>query len=77
MRKRLHLTESSLLRPRTAAQKAAIAAGVRAEVWPLLEAGTFRPIIDSVFPLREAPPPTAGSRTAAMSARSCSRSAAA
>ncbi|WP_084010603.1 NAD(P)H-quinone oxidoreductase [Pseudofrankia sp. DC12] len=42
------------LRHRPAEQKAAIAAGVRAEVWPAIEAGAIRPVIDRVLPLREA-----------------------
>jgi putative PIG3 family NAD(P)H quinone oxidoreductase len=53
MRKRLTLSGSTL-RPRTTAEKAAIARAVKAEVWPLIEAGRVRPVIDSVFPLAEA-----------------------
>lgn len=51
--KRLMLTGSTL-RPRTVEQKAAIAASLRERVWPLLNEGRIRPIIDSTFPLREA-----------------------
>jgi len=51
--KRLTLTGSTL-RPRTVAQKAAIADSLREKVWPLLNAGAIRPLIDSTFPLREA-----------------------
>jgi putative PIG3 family NAD(P)H quinone oxidoreductase len=52
MMKRLTLTGSTL-RPRTVAQKAAIAARLRTDVWPLLEQGRIRPIIHAVFPLSE------------------------
>jgi NADPH:quinone reductase len=44
----------STLRPRSVADKAAIAAALRAKVWPLIEAGTIRPIVDRSFPLAEA-----------------------
>jgi NADPH:quinone reductase len=54
MAKRLVHTGSTL-RPRSAAEKAVIAEALRAKVWPLLEAGRLRPVIDSVFPLAEAP----------------------
>ncbi len=53
MRKRLVLTGSTL-RPRAADEKARLAAGVEATVWPWIEAGRFRPIVDSTFPLAEA-----------------------
>ncbi|MDE2305765.1 MAG: NAD(P)H-quinone oxidoreductase [Gammaproteobacteria bacterium] len=53
MRKRLTLTGSTL-RPRTVAQKAAIARQLRSEVWPLLSAGRLRPVIHATFPLAEA-----------------------
>jgi NADPH2:quinone reductase len=52
MTKRLIHTGSTL-RPRSPAEKAAIAEALRAKVWPLLEAGRCRPVIDSVFPLSE------------------------
>ena len=39
------------LRHRPAHQKAAIIAGVRAEVWPAFAAGTVRPVVDRVLPL--------------------------
>lgn len=51
--KRLVMTGSTL-RPRTVEQKAAIADSLRERVWPLLEAGKIRPIIDSTYPLAEA-----------------------
>jgi len=44
----------STLRPRTVPEKAAIAAALREKVWPLIEAGKIRPVMDSTFPLREA-----------------------
>jgi NADPH:quinone reductase len=53
MVKRLTLTGSTL-RPRTIAQKAAVAVGVRRNVWPLLAARRVRPIIHATFPLAEA-----------------------
>ena len=53
MAKRLTLTGSTL-RARPAAFKAALAAELRARVWPHLEAGEIRPVIDSVFPLERA-----------------------
>jgi NADPH2:quinone reductase len=53
MAKRLFHTGSAL-RPRSVGQKAAIAAALRAKVWPLLTEGRCKPVIDSVFPLVEA-----------------------
>ena len=44
----------STLRPRTVPQKAAIAAGLREKVWPLIEAGQIRPVMDSTFALVDA-----------------------
>jgi NADPH:quinone reductase len=52
MVKRLIHTGSTL-RPRSPAEKAVIADALRDKVWPLLEAGRCRPVIDSVFPLPE------------------------
>jgi len=43
----------STLRPQSVAAKAAIAAALREKVWPLVEAGTVRPVIDRTFPLAE------------------------
>jgi putative PIG3 family NAD(P)H quinone oxidoreductase len=51
--KRLTLTGSTL-RSRTLAQKAAVAAAVRENVWPLFAAGRVRPVIYKTFPLAEA-----------------------
>ncbi|MDX7951667.1 NAD(P)H-quinone oxidoreductase, partial [Lichenihabitans sp. Uapishka_5] len=53
MTKRLVHTGSTL-RPRSIDEKAAIARALEAEVWPLIEAGTVRPVMDRSFPLREA-----------------------
>ena len=53
MMKRLVHTGSTL-RPRTVDEKGAIARALEARVWPLLAAGTVRPLIDRVFPLAEA-----------------------
>jgi NADPH:quinone reductase len=51
--KRLTVTGSTL-RPRTVEQKAAVADGVRDNVWPLLSAGRVRPVIHATFPLADA-----------------------
>ena len=53
MLKRLTLTGSTL-RAREIAFKAAIAAQLKEKVWPLIEQGLVRPVIDSVFPLEQA-----------------------
>ena len=53
MRKRLTLTGSTL-RARDTAFKAAVAKELKDKVWPHLEAGTIKPVIDSVFPLENA-----------------------
>jgi NADPH:quinone reductase len=52
MVRRLTLTGSTL-RPRSVELKARIAAALRETVWPLLENGTVRPIVDATFPLEE------------------------
>jgi NADPH:quinone reductase len=52
MTKRLTVTGSTM-RPRTPEQKAAIAQALRAQVWPLLDAGRCAPVIHRVFPLVE------------------------
>jgi len=53
MLKRLTLTGSTL-RARSVGFKGAIAEELKAKVWPLIEAGRIRPVIDTVFPLAEA-----------------------
>ncbi|MFI9343256.1 NAD(P)H-quinone oxidoreductase [Streptomyces sp. NPDC052773] len=51
--KRAAITATSL-RARPLAEKAAIVAAVREHVWPLLDAGHVRPVVDREVPLREA-----------------------
>jgi NADPH2:quinone reductase len=53
MLKRLHHTGSTL-RSRSVPDKAAIAQAVERSVWPLIVAGKVRPVIDKVFPFRQA-----------------------
>jgi putative PIG3 family NAD(P)H quinone oxidoreductase len=53
MLRRLTLTGSTL-RIRTPAEKGVIAAALEREVWPLLESGRVKPIIDAVLPLDQA-----------------------
>lgn len=44
----------STLRPQSVAAKAVMAKGLRANIWPLIEAGRIKPVIDSTFPLADA-----------------------
>jgi len=53
LRKRLTITGSTL-RPRSVAYKTALAQDLRAKVWPLIEAGSVKPIIHQVFPAAKA-----------------------
>ena len=53
MVKRLTHTGSTL-RPRTITEKAEIAKGIEEKVWPRVEAGKIKPVIDSTFPLAKA-----------------------
>jgi len=53
MVRRLTITGSTL-RPQSVAAKAAIAEDLRAQVWPLLDAGRIAPVMDSAFGLEEA-----------------------
>ncbi|SDI85972.1 Alcohol dehydrogenase GroES-like domain-containing protein [Aliiruegeria lutimaris] len=53
MMRRLTVTGSTL-RPQSDLAKARIARALREKVWPLLEAGTVAPIMDSTYPLEEA-----------------------
>jgi NADPH2:quinone reductase len=53
LRRRLVITGSTL-RPRPEAFKAAIASALRKQVWPLLEAGTIKPIVHKVFDAADA-----------------------
>ena len=43
-----------LLRPRSVAYKTVIARELREQVWPLIEAGTVKVVMDSTYPLAEA-----------------------
>jgi NADPH2:quinone reductase len=52
MVKRLTITGSTM-RPRSAAEKAAIGASLLERAWPLLEAGSCAPVIHGVFPLEQ------------------------
>ncbi|HLI93466.1 MAG TPA: NAD(P)H-quinone oxidoreductase [Puia sp.] len=53
MSRRLIIT-GSMLKPRDPAFKAALAADVEKQVWPLIARGAIRPLIYAVFPLAEA-----------------------
>jgi NADPH2:quinone reductase len=53
LQRRLTLTGSTL-RPRTVAEKGAIARELEVRVWPLLESGRVRPIVHATFPLTAA-----------------------
>jgi NADPH:quinone reductase-like Zn-dependent oxidoreductase len=45
---------ATTLRARPVAEKARIVRGVRDQVWPLVDAGAIRPIIDTTMPMAEA-----------------------
>ncbi|MGZ5182795.1 MAG: NAD(P)H-quinone oxidoreductase [Ramlibacter sp.] len=53
LRRRITITGSTL-RPRPVAFKAAIAAALRKNVWPLIEAGKIKPVIHSTFAAADA-----------------------
>ncbi len=53
MQKRLTITGSTL-RPRSVAEKGAIARAVEDKIWPHVEGGRIRPLIHARFPLAEA-----------------------
>jgi NADPH:quinone reductase-like Zn-dependent oxidoreductase len=53
LRKRLTLAATTL-RPRSNQEKGAIRDALLSEVWPLIEAGKIKPVIDRVFPLADA-----------------------
>lgn len=53
LRRRITITGSTL-RPRPVAFKAAIAAALKQNVWPLIEAGKIKPVIFATFPAAEA-----------------------
>jgi NADPH2:quinone reductase len=52
MMKRLTITGSTM-RPRTTAEKGAIADALREHVWPALDAGRCAPVIHGVFPMAQ------------------------
>jgi NADPH2:quinone reductase len=52
MMKRLTITGSTM-RPRTTAEKGAIADALRDNVWPALDAGRCAPVIHGVFPMAQ------------------------
>jgi len=54
MMRRLTLTGSTL-RPQSDQAKATIAAEVEANIWPMIARGAFRVVIDSEYPLSDAP----------------------
>lgn len=53
LRKRA-LVHATTLRARPPEEKAEIVAGVREHVWPLLESGTIRPVVDRRIPIADA-----------------------
>lgn len=53
MTKRLTITGSTM-RPRTTAEKTAIATALKQKIWPLLEKGKVAPVIHKVFALEDA-----------------------
>ena len=53
MRNRLRLSGSTM-KSRPFPEKARLARDIRAKVWPHLEAGRFRPVLDQAYPLAEA-----------------------
>lgn len=53
MRKRLHVT-GSLLRPRSVAEKGALADALKREIWPLFADGTLKAHLFKQFPLEQA-----------------------
>ncbi|MGH7002887.1 MAG: zinc-binding dehydrogenase, partial [Alphaproteobacteria bacterium] len=44
----------SVLRARTVAEKGAVAQSLRREIWPRIESGKIKPVIDSTFALADA-----------------------
>ncbi len=50
--KRLRVTGSTL-RAQSPEQKAALAAGLRQTVWPLLDAGRIKPVVHATFPMQD------------------------
>jgi NADPH:quinone reductase len=54
MMRRLTITGSTL-RPQSDLAKARIAAQIEEHVWPMIARGALKPVIDSEYPLDEAP----------------------
>lgn len=52
LRRRLTI-RAATLKARSVAEKAEVIAGLRSDVWPLLESDAMRPAIDSAFPLEQ------------------------
>jgi NADPH:quinone reductase-like Zn-dependent oxidoreductase len=53
MMKRLRIIGSTL-RARPVAEKAAVMDALRERVWPLIESGAIKPIVDAVLPIEQA-----------------------
>lgn len=53
MRKRICIT-GSMLRPRNVEFKAAVAASLEKNIWPLLTSGKIKPVVNAVFPAHQA-----------------------
>ena len=53
MRKRLRLTGSTM-KSRSSDEKARLARGLREHIWPLIEVGKIKPVVDAVFSLKDA-----------------------
>ena len=63
---------ATALRSRPLAEKAEIVRGVREQVWPLVEAGRIRPVVDRRLPMPTPRRRTGWSSRATTSARCCS-----
>ena len=53
LRKRLTIV-GSVLRARPVSEKGAVAQSLRQHIWPLIESGKIKPVVDSRFPLADA-----------------------
>ena len=53
MRKRIWIT-GSMLRPQSVAFKAAIAASLEKNIWPLIASGQIKPVVNAIFPAHQA-----------------------